>query len=144
MSSLADRRKEVLASFARAQAAGYAFNNWPGLAAELAALIPLGKGGTLDRAAWADYKSPIYRQVGYERVEFEVRFADGEIVKLSSTSDSRKPYNWGVASRVAVAFWKNRQSSGLTYDQKLALEKRLTVPSIVEMRANGTRAHMEG
>lgn len=140
MSSLADRRSSVLADFARAKALGYAFNNWQGLAEELAALVPEAKAkGPFDRSQWADYKAPVFRQAGYERCLFVVDFADGERVRVGHPSHSGKPYNWGEASRVAIAFWKLRKAAKAGYrgSDGERYERRLTPAAITAMECNG-------
>lgn len=140
MSSIADRRAAALAEFAKAKALGYQYNAWAELAEELAALLPATKAkGDLDRAVWADYRSPRWRQQGYERCEFNFRFADGECVRVSHPSDYRKPYNWGEASRVAIAFWKLRKArkAGRHGRDGDRYERALTPAAITAMECNG-------
>jgi hypothetical protein len=46
-----------------------------------------------------------------ERTLFTFAFADGEVVRVTHPSDTRKPCNWGPALRIAREFWLLRQSS---------------------------------
>ena len=145
MSSLADRRTAALAEFAKAKALGYQYNAWAELAEELAQLLPIAKAkGELDRAAWADYKSPHWRQQGYEKGEWVVTFADGMLVKLSHPNHRGKPCNWGEASRVAIAFWRSRVRARaigcVPCHVSDPYERRLTAPAITAMECNGVRA----
>ncbi len=145
MSSIADRRSAALAEFARAKEQGYKFNAWAELAEEMAALLaaapkPKTKGD-LDRAQWADYRSPAWRQKGYEKGEWVVTFADGEVVKVSHPNHASKPFNWGEASRIAIAFWRLRarfKAIGcVPMDVGDKYERRLTPPAITAMQCNG-------
>jgi hypothetical protein len=154
MSSLADRRAAALEAFQRAQSQGYGFNNWPELAAELAALIPAPKAkGDLDRSAWADYKSPPWRGNEFERTPVVVVFEDGERFEFHGAPSSvKKPYNWGPTARIARDFWRLRialRNPGRwprdvpTENQRMAYERSLTPPAIVSMECNGVRASKE-
>lgn len=149
MSSLADRRALALATFARAKAAGNGFNDWPGLAAELAALIPLAakpKVIELDHAAWADYQVPrTAKTKDLDRTLFTVTF-QGELKPITFSCDSLigRPYNWGRAARIARSYYTLRVAlrAGVTdYLRQHAYEKRVKVPPILAMECNGVEPH---
>ena len=110
MSSIADRKAEALATFARAQTAGVGFNNWQGLAEELAALLatqPARKvPAALDKRAWADYELPrSTRTKDLDRTLFTVTFA-GESKPMTFSCDSHTAYSSAVRlGSVAERHW---------------------------------------
>jgi len=96
------------------------------------------------RAQWADYTAPRSRSKYQQRTHFHVTFADGELVRVSHPSDSRKAYNFGPAARIAATFWKMRRAGQWANAKRLKGERRilaceqyertLIAPSILKMR----------
>ena len=143
MSSVSARRTELLAEVERAKAAGAGFNDWMGLALRLAEALPAAaraKCTTVDLAAWADYKPPLFRQKGHGKGDYHVTFADGKVIWVTSPIHTDKPYNWGRAARVATEFWRSRSVRHLgrmPWEQKRLAESVLKVPKITAMECNG-------
>lgn len=96
------------------------------------------------RCEWGDYKAPRARSKFCERTDFIVRFADRRVIRVSYPSDSRKPFNFGPASRVAQWFWvskvaetkmpdRTRLSGEARIVRKRQIEASLTPPAITEI-----------
>jgi hypothetical protein len=152
--SVAELRNEVLAEFSRAKLHGS--NDWQGLAERLAALIPQATvrlaSGTpaLNRGKWADYTGPKWSHPDFESVTVTVMFEDGTVLNSGCTGNKKKPVNWGVAARVAIAFYRNRVTQraykqrphafypgyAATYQK---FERTVKVPRIVSMTCNGIK-----
>lgn len=153
MSSIADRKAEALATLARAREKGDGFNDWRGLAEELAALLATpakkAKPAEIDKAAWADYAVPRSTKTkDLDRTIFTVTFK-GEPKPVCFSCDSLigRPYNWGRATRIARAYYTLRVAIRMqgvrqggwcgSYLEQHRFEKRVKVPPITSIECNG-------
>jgi len=148
MSSIADRKAEALATFARAQTAGVGFNDWQGLAEELAALLATqarkAKPTEIDKRDWADYELPrTTRTRDLDRTLFTVTFEGEKPMTFSCDSHTGKPYNWGRATRIARSYYRLRvacRTSGHHHREPYLwtrFERQVKVPPILTMECNG-------